>query len=302
MKTYTKVFILGLFVLAGLHTQAQSQSDMRLNEILTFNTSDFEDDFGNKNGWIELFNKSYGTVDIGGCYLSNNPLNLKMYIIPKGDALTRIKPRQHVLFWADNQPYRGTFHINFKLSDSKEILLVSSDGRTIIDRVKVPVLGENQSFGRTEDGIGDRAGKKGWSILERTSPSTNNKEMDEPRGMILQSIDPYGVMMTTTAMAVVFSALVLLFIAFKQVGKQAIRLSKRNAARAALTSGDTRLTDVSTTSAEVFAAIAVALEAYKRDEESHDIENTILTIDQVKRNYSPWSSKIYTLRNTPNKK
>ncbi|MDD4418111.1 MAG: lamin tail domain-containing protein, partial [Bacteroides graminisolvens] len=30
-----------------------------------------------------------------------------------------------------------------------------------------------------------------------------------------------------------------------------------------------------------------------------DIEDTILTINRVKRNYSPWSSKIYTLRQTP---
>ena len=117
MKKFTKVFILGLFILAGLQAQAQNQSDMRLNEILTFNTNDFEDDFGNKNGWIELFNKSYGTVDIGGCYLTNDPKNLRKYIIPKGDELTRIKPRQHILFWADNEPYRGTFHINFKLDN-----------------------------------------------------------------------------------------------------------------------------------------------------------------------------------------
>ena len=32
---------------------------------------------------------------------------------------------------------------------------------------------------------------------------------------------------------------------------------------------------------------------------THDIEETILTINKVKRTYSPWSSKIYTLRETP---
>ena len=33
----------------------------------------------------------------------------------------------------------------------------------------------------------------------------------------------------------------------------------------------------------------------------HDVEETILTITRVKRSYSPWSSKIYTLRETPKK-
>ena len=31
----------------------------------------------------------------------------------------------------------------------------------------------------------------------------------------------------------------------------------------------------------------------------HDVEETVLTITRVKRSYSPWSSKIYTLRETP---
>lgn len=302
MRNIKKLFILGLCVVSGLFAQAQSQSDMCLNEILSVNTTSFEDDYGNKNGWIELFNSSYGTIDIGGCFLTNDPKQLKKYMIPKGDVLTRIKPRQHILFWADNEPYRGTFHINFKLDDSKEILLVSSDGRTIIDRLTIPALNPNVSFGRLDDGMGDRIGKEGWEILQRATPSTNNKELGLSKGLILQELDPYGIVMTFTAMGVVFLALLTLFLSFKQVGKYAIFLSKRNAEKAAKSVGGDTKVDVSTTSGEVFAAIAVALEAYQRDEEAHDIENTILTIDQVKRNYSPWSSKIYTLRNTPHKK
>ena len=32
---------------------------------------------------------------------------------------------------------------------------------------------------------------------------------------------------------------------------------------------------------------------------AHDRENTILTINKVRRAYSPWSSKIYNLRELP---
>ena len=52
-------------------------------------------------------------------------------------------------------------------------------------------------------------------------------------------------------------------------------------------------------SGEVNPAIAMALHLYQS--ELHDYENTVLTIQKVSRNYSPWSSKIYTLRKTPNK-
>lgn len=45
------------------------------------------------------------------------------------------------------------------------------------------------------------------------------------------------------------------------------------------------------------AAIALALSLYIQD--IHDYERTILTIQKVMRPYSPWSSKIYGLRQTP---
>ncbi len=46
-----------------------------------------------------------------------------------------------------------------------------------------------------------------------------------------------------------------------------------------------------------FAAIALALSMYVQD--IHDYERAVLTIQKVMRPYSPWSSKIYGLRQTP---
>lgn len=36
-------------------------------------------------------------------------------------------------------------------------------------------------------------------------------------------------------------------------------------------------------------------------DDNHDVENTVLTIRKVARTYSPWSSKIYSLRDVPRK-
>ncbi len=299
--------LLGLLLNSNV-LYSQNMSDIRINEILVTNTDDFEDDFGNKNGWIELFNTSYATVDISGCYLTNDPNNLTKYLIPRGDILTKIKPRQHTLFWADSEPYRGTFHINFLLSDSHEILFVSSDGRTILDRVVIPhyVISDNVSYGRFRDGVDIKNSDKTididktWGVLSRTSPSTNNYGADiEPPGMVLMKIDPYGAIMSFTAMSVVFLSLILLYIVFKNTGNYNIGLSRKKAERAA--KGSKRVVSEEEISAEVFAAISTALHTYFEDDEAHDIEHTILTIDKVTRNYSPWSSKIYTLREIPKK-
>lgn len=301
MKSLIKIFLLSGLLLAGIQLKGQSQSDMCINEYLVYNIDDFEDDYGHKNGWFELFNSSYGTVDIGGCYLTNDPNNLTKYIIPKGDVLTKIRPRQHALFWADNQPYRGTFHINFTLEESDEVILVASDGRTIIDRIKIRKdLDTNVSYGRVEDGIGTRDGSEGWSILQRTSPSTNNSGVDkESASTIFKRIDPYGGIMSFTAMSVVFLALILLYLVFKHIGKYNVR---KNMERAEKTHGKQAAKAEEETSAEIYAAIATAMHMYTQDDESHDIENTILTIARVTKNYSPWSSKIYTLREKPCKK
>ena len=51
------------------------------------------------------------------------------------------------------------------------------------------------------------------------------------------------------------------------------------------------------TSEEVMAAIGLALSLHMQD--VHDYEQTVLTMMKVMRPYSPWSSKIYGLRQIP---
>ena len=77
------------------------------------------------------------------------------------------------------------------------------------------------------------------------------------------------------------------------VGKVAVNLSKRNAMKA---KGIDKVEakELSQAPGEVYAAISMAL--HEMQDEVHDVEETVLTITRVKRSYSPWSSKIYTLR------
>ncbi|MDR0547224.1 MAG: OadG family protein, partial [Dysgonamonadaceae bacterium] len=128
------------------------------------------------------------------------------------------------------------------------------------------------------------------------TPSSNNKILDtNDKIENFKENDNKGVGMTITAMAVVFSALLLLFLIFNFIGKTAVALSHR---RVMKSSGVTKeqAKDITEQSGDVYAAIAMAI--YEATE-LHDEENTILTIKNAARHYSPWSSKIYTLRETP---
>ena len=99
-----KIGVLLLFaLLVSFGAKAQRATSMRINEVLVINEDNFVDDYGKRHAWIELFNNSAGSVNIAGCYLTNDKSNPKKYPIPKGDVLTVIPPRQHTLFWAENR-------------------------------------------------------------------------------------------------------------------------------------------------------------------------------------------------------
>ena len=288
-------------------TEQKSNSKLVINEVLVDNQTNFQDDYGVHSGWIEIFNKAYSTADLAGCLLkvSSQPGDTVTYFIPKGDVLTSIKPRQHTLFWADGNPRRGTFHTNFVLSKNNANWIGLYDsGKKLLDQVVVPagILAANQSYAR----VGDASAEwevKGASADKYVTPSTNNQTIESnPKMDKFEQHDPVGIGMAISAMSVVFLGLILLYICFKLIGKAAIKLRKRNAmiAHNITDKEEAKEKKLGEAPGEVIAAISMALhEAQGAD---HDVEETILTISRVKRSYSPWSSKIYTLRETPHKK
>ena len=287
--------LLLLLALFSFGAKAQLTTSVRLNEILVINEDNFMDDYGKRHAWIELYNNSAGTVDLRGCFLTNDKNNPKKYMIPKGDVLTKVPPRQHILFWVDNEPTRGTFHVNFAFNPNGEnyLALYDSDGTTLIDEVTIPAGQKaDVSYGLDVDGTGN------WKILDKVTPSTNNVTLDSNEKIEnFQKNDSWGIGMTITAMAVVFLGLLVLFLVFKQIGNAAMNASKRNAQKAAAADGQKVNENAGAESGEIFAAIAMAL--YELNDEHHDFESSILTIKKAQRNYSPWNSKVLSLRQNP---
>lgn len=276
---------------------AQSPMALRINEVLTANETNYTDPFGNRGAWIEIYNSSAGTVQMAGCYITDDPANPKKYMISKGDLKTKIGPHQVVILWADGKAHHGTFHTNFSLKAGEEnyIGLYDASGKNLIDEVHVPVLAPDRSFGFSLDGKGER------TVLENPTPeAANHVENTNPKVDKFSEKDPFGVSMAITAMSVVFIALIILFFAFKCVGKASITMSAHRAVKAGVADTISAAKSETSIPGEVLAAISMAI--YEYQEAEHDYEEAILTVKQVKRTYSPWSSKIYGLRQIPNKK
>ena len=304
-KFHTGIFF-SLLLTLGLFSSCKqdSESKLLLNEVLVDNKTNFQDDYGVHSAWIEIFNKSYGTADLAGCYLkhSSEAGDTAVYFIPKGDVQTKVAPRQHALFWADNKPNRGTFHTNFLLEADKENWIGLYDsGRKLLDQITIPagLLKADYSYARVDDAAAE------WEVKDESpekyvTPSTNNKTLDKNVKMEkFQLHDSVGIGMSVTAMLVVFVGLILLYISFKFIGKASVRLRTTRAMKAkGITDREVAKEKMlGHAPGEVYAAIAMALHEMQSD--VHDVEETVLTITRVKRSYSPWSSKIYTLRETP---
>jgi hypothetical protein len=95
---------------------------------------------------------------------------------------------------------------------------------------------------------------------------------------------------------IVFTALVLLFWFFSVVPKL-IALGKIK--RRVRQGKPPVMMEGEAISGEATAAIAMALHLYL--DEIHDKESGVLTIKRISNTYSPWSSKIYAVRNQFNR-
>ena len=300
-----KKLLLMLVALMAISTAAyaQGRKGLCINEVMVQNDSSVVDDYGLRHGWIELYNSTHAPMEISSVYLTNDSTKPTLYPVPLGDVNTEIPALQHVLFWADAEPNKGTFHISFKIKPGETIYIFDADQKTVLDQVTIPAdLTPNTTFARKEDGKGgiDQAA---WEVRDGgekyITPSSNNIIVDtNTKVESFRILDETGVVLTLMAMAIVFSALLVLSLCFYAISKVGSAVSKINKMRSqgvepkSVARADAPAND----SGEEIAAIVMALHEHLN---AHDQENTILTINKVKKAYSPWSSKIYGLRELP---
>lgn len=109
-----------------------------------------------------------------------------------------------------------------------------------------------------------------------------------------EEVDPIGFGLTVVGLAVVFTALLLLYVVFLNLTKFLNTRSKKKLIKEGHTEDTVKESELT---GEINAAIAAALYLYSQ--QLHDQESAVLTINRVSRTYSPWSSKIYGLRQNP---
>jgi Na+-transporting methylmalonyl-CoA/oxaloacetate decarboxylase gamma subunit len=292
MKVLKKGFLsfAALLLSFGLFAQAH----VNISELVS-NPHDIDglvNNVGVRSSWIEIYNPTYATIDIGTCYITDDVNNPKKYRIPQISE-TKIAPLQHLIIWADGVSSHGALYTNFQLNPAGGYLaLYSSDGKTLIDKVDYPAMKAGEAYARKDDGD--------WTTVGRISPLLPNFFDDNAltKSQIMQREDPVGVVITIIAMGVVFLLLIILFLCFKQLGKLHVRASRKKAAEIHGVDVDNKkIQHVGHETGDIYAVIALALQLYQDD--IHDIEDMVITIESDTKMFSPWNSKVQTLRQTP---
>lgn len=304
----TIIFIPVLLLSACLSLQGQNLSDLRVSEVVATNENGLQDEFGERNGWIEIFNTSSGTVRFGGCYLTDDPSDLKKYHIPTTDRNTSVGPRQSVVFHASGKSFQGSFHTNFKIANGSTIYLVSNDGKTVIDSLTVPSdLPADWSAVKIPVGVKQIDMETGTS--QSPTPGSYNGDVDaKTNSEIMKEKDPHGLVLTLIAVFVVFLSLFILSIIFRLVGKlsmKAVGKPKEKKVRKSKAKTGEMTPEVAAAismalreefGGEVYAAIAMALDEYLGTS-THDLESYIITIRPAAA--SQWADKSQNFRRLP---
>lgn len=293
MKPLRKLTALAaLCLIAAPAVMGQGRKELRINEVMVKNDSSIVDDYGRHSAWIELVNPTHAPINISSIYLTDDLSNPQKYFVPTGDSRTKIEKGQSVLFFADGKPQDGTFHLNFELTPGKDnfIAVFDADGISLLDSVTVPAaLTADMSYARATDAGLPWQIRDNSSTLNAITPGGHNV-IPVPNNKIakFKEMDENGGAMTIMAMAIVFSALLVLCLCFyliKRIGTVKTAAPAPQAAPVAASEG---------VDAEVAAAIALALHLHS----SHGDGSSRITIRHNPA--SAWNSKIHAMRVVPN--
>lgn len=136
-----------------------------INEIMPMNDTTIHNNAGESNDWFELYNVGDETINLYGLYLSDDKEEPFKWAI--NDSLY-IKPKEHILLWADKEPIKGPNHVYFKLDQEGESLGLYTHLGEVIDTITFPELNTDESYGRKGDGSDE------WVVFNSATPNETN--------------------------------------------------------------------------------------------------------------------------------
>lgn len=139
-----------------------------VTEVMASNDTAVKAPSGGYTDWVEIYNSSNQAVDLSGYGLSDNIGRARKWQFPQG---TTINPGEYKVIWCDGDTAlsnTGELHTSFKLKKSGgEVLVLADPTGKILDKVVLPEIPTNVSYGRS-------IGREGFFYYDMATAGAQN--------------------------------------------------------------------------------------------------------------------------------
>lgn len=146
-----------------------------INEFIALNDAGIQDEAGEYEDWVEIYNPGPDDVSMSGLFLTDNLTETTQWAFP--DMI--LEAGDFMVVWCDSDESDGPLHANFKLSGGgEEIGLYGrlAAGNEVIDSYVFGAQSSNVSQGRSTDG------SVSWEFFATPTPGGSNSGVSDVPG------------------------------------------------------------------------------------------------------------------------
>ena len=140
-----------------------------INEFSASNFDSHQDNYGEYEDWVELYNTTNSDVDLNGWYISDKTTNPTKWQFPSSFIISANSVA--IIYCSGLDEIVGGFaHTNFKITQTKfnEVFILSDAAASFVDSISVVPTQKSHSRGR------DTNGSTSWSVFTSATPNANN--------------------------------------------------------------------------------------------------------------------------------
>lgn len=160
--------LIGDTSLTAIFQLSNDYAPVVINEVMPSNDANLADNFGDYDDWLELYNPNTYPINLSNCTIERDGI---IFTIASG---TYIAPNGFYLFWHDSETYQGENHVNFKLPNSSNSVILRDPSGIVMDEFIYPNTPTDNSYGRFPNGSPTFA-----SFTFPTPLRTNNLASDQ---------------------------------------------------------------------------------------------------------------------------
>ena len=141
-------------------------AQLLINEYSAANYDSYQDNYGEYEDWVEIYNSAANPIDISGYFITDKVSNLTKWQVPSSFII----PANNVgiIFCSGRDEVSGGFaHTNFKITQTKgnEVFILSDASQILLDSISIRPNIESHSRGRETNGSST------WSVFDNITPA-----------------------------------------------------------------------------------------------------------------------------------